>query len=85
MTEFYLVPDSDRGYKLSPEEFALFQNVPVDMVQLEALDLTRENYTEFRRIMRGMKIKSIDYYEENYTDFEITINEFGPGGVYETI
>ena len=82
--EFQLRPDFVTFYKITPEEFALFQNLPVTLVELWALDLTESNVVEFREIMEKMKIEHIEFDKGDF-DFEISIKKFGPADRYKTI
>ena len=78
-------PFSD--YLLTPEDFELLKNLPVTSVDLEALDLTKDNIKIFRKTMKQMKIREIDFEEELYQnkEFEINIERFGPSDIYRTI
>uniref|UniRef100_A0A7M5V4Q0 F-box domain-containing protein n=1 Tax=Clytia hemisphaerica TaxID=252671 RepID=A0A7M5V4Q0_9CNID len=88
LKEFSIETNYDVNYKLSVEEFSWFKTLPVNLVYLEALDLTKVNIPEFREIMKGMRIKTVDYFEENFedADFEIDIKYYGPiGDEYSTV
>ena len=76
-------------YKLSPEDFELFTVLPVDkFVNLDVLDLTVENVSEFQRIMKNMKITMMEYSEgdEIYDEIDVSEKEIFIDGVeYLTI
>ena len=84
LKDFKIYPNNQTNFKLTPKDFELFKHLPVTSVDLDALDLTKDNLSEFRQIMLEMKIEDIDW-EINYDDFEITITDFGPRGIYKTI
>ena len=72
------------GFKLSPEEFALFKDLPVKKVNLTALDLTRQNVPKFREIMNEMKIEKIvsSLTKKKKWGLGIRFSQFGPSGIY---
>ena len=80
---FEIYQDLEENYQLSPDELKLFKDIPINNLDLEALDLTEENVVEFRKVMKEMKITSIEAIED--VDFEIKVKDFGPGGIYKTI
>ena len=73
-------------HPLSPEEFALFKDLPVKKVELEALDLKTEgNMLVFRKIMLQMKIEEIITHCVSNCVKHIRIIDHGPGGIYKTL
>ena len=74
-------------YQLSVEEFALFKDLPVTSVDIEALALTKDNVKDFREIMNGMKILDLCFLDCDFDDedFEVVEEDFGPNGIYKTI
>uniref|UniRef100_A0A7M5V8S1 F-box domain-containing protein n=1 Tax=Clytia hemisphaerica TaxID=252671 RepID=A0A7M5V8S1_9CNID len=87
LTEFYL-QQNYHVFLLSPEELALFKDVPITCLELCVLDLKRDNIDKFQNVMKEMKIKFIewgDYKGPEDFDFEITVKPFGLGGIYKTI
>ena len=72
--------------KLSPEELALFRNLPVTDLDLLALDLKKDNIEEFSEVIKGMRVGNILYDERDFVDFKITIQEIWDGSdIYQTI
>ncbi|XP_066932024.1 uncharacterized protein [Clytia hemisphaerica] len=68
------------GFKLTPEDFALFKNLPVKKIRFFALDLTRENVPKFRQIMSEMKIERLGAMtNEKKKTLGIRFHQFGPG------
>ena len=59
LNEIHISPDFDTDYRMTPEDFALFKNLPVKESNLAALDLTPENLIEFRHVMSQMEITYI--------------------------
>ena len=84
---FFLDPFSQgEECKLSPEELALFRNLPVTDLDLSALDLKKDSVEEFSEIIKEMRVKDIVYDEEDFEDFEITVENFSdPAGFFRTI
>uniref|UniRef100_A0A7M5V965 F-box domain-containing protein n=1 Tax=Clytia hemisphaerica TaxID=252671 RepID=A0A7M5V965_9CNID len=80
---------NDEPEKFSPEEFALFEGLPVNNVNLKAIDLsTKENVEKVKEVM--MKMKIISMYEighhHKFGDVPLyTISNHGPGGRYYCI
>ena len=69
-------------YEMSPEEFSLFQRLPVKTVSTYALDLKTEgNLLKFRQIMMNMKIENIKMYSKE----KIPVISHGPGDIYKSI
>ena len=89
LEELYMEANLNEGYKLTVEDFALFQNLPVKTLHLEAFELRKDNIDDFRRIMRGMKIRFINGFRGNLVnrgeDLEISVQRFGPENCYVTI
>ena len=81
--------DSRKGFKFSPQEFALFKVLPVNFLHLDTLDLSSEdNIIKFGEIMKEMQIEEIDGDEEynaESEEFELLVEKFDPDGIYETI
>ena len=87
LTKFYL-QQNYTSYVLLPEELALFKKVPITYLDLDVLDLKRENVVEFRDVMKEMKIECIEWDDDKDPEdipFEIDVKAFGPGGIYKTI
>ena len=85
---FHLKRNFVSDYLLTHEDFELLKNLPVTLVDLHALDLTKDNINVFSEIMKQMKIQEIEYDEDELfgnKDFRIDVERFGPGGVYNTI
>ncbi|XP_066932067.1 uncharacterized protein [Clytia hemisphaerica] len=74
-------------FKLTPEEFALFQNLRVKIVNLTALELTKENVPKFRQIMNEMKIEKINSSlpVKKRNKLGIRFRQFGPGAMFWSI
>ena len=78
-------------YKFLPEDLAKFKGLPVRSIHLDALDLTKENIPEFRRIMMQMNIEKItrdEFLAEAFHKNEelgIEVKSHGLGGIYKTI
>ena len=77
------------SHKFSPQEFAMFEDLPVDNVILSSLDLsTKENIQKVRKSMLKMKITSmIDISDVNEID-AVPLYKFdwhGPGRRYQSI
>ena len=88
LNEIHVKPDLQTNYLLSAEDFALFKNLPVKVVYLDSFDLTNENMVEFRQVMKEMKIEEIIWFpelEEDQRRLVISIQKFGPDGIYKTI
>ena len=86
LEELVIAPNFDKDYKLTVNDLALFQNLPVKRLHLNALDLKKDNVEDFRQIMRGMKIKYIGGLRKNFGEgLEISEQRFGPGNRYVTI
>ena len=77
----------DEKYKLSVEDLALFQNLPVKRLDFEALDLKKDNVDDFHHIIRRMKIEFIGGFRKIFHGESLGISEqrFGPGESYDTI
>ena len=56
---FHLKENFNSDYLLTPDDFALLKNLPVTLVDLHALDLTKDNINVFGEIMKQMKIQEI--------------------------
>ena len=86
---FRIDEDSRKGFKFSPQEFALFKVLPVNFLHLDTLDLSSEdNIIKFGEIMKEMQIEEIDGDEEynaESEEFELLVEKFDPDGIYETI
>ena len=88
LVDFRFIQNYENKFKLTPEEFELFEDVPLTLVSLEQLDLSTDNLLHFRNIMReNMKIEFIIWNEDNFqdVDFEFSIKSFGPGNIYKYI
>ena len=78
-------------HKLTPDEFVLFKRLPVKLVHIATLDLTRETVPIFRDIMRTMEIEEFQWFEKNddlpddYDNLGISEKRFGPDDAYRTI
>uniref|UniRef100_A0A7M5TV43 F-box domain-containing protein n=1 Tax=Clytia hemisphaerica TaxID=252671 RepID=A0A7M5TV43_9CNID len=74
-------------YKFTPEDFALFKNLPVKKINLTALDLTKQNVPKFRQIMNEMKIEKFISLlsKKKKWSLGIRLRQFGPGGIYWSI
>ena len=76
-------------FKLSVDQFALLKDLPVKTLCLETLNLKKDNIVQFRQIMSEMKIEWIEqfWFEKDWSqyDFEVSIQSFGPNGLYKTI
>ena len=72
-------------YKLSVAEFAMFKDLPVVSLYLEALDLKSTNIAEFGKIMRQMEINFLECYDIDCEDLDIIIKSHGPGNIFQTI
>ena len=75
------------GFKLSPEHFKLFDDLPVKKVNLTALDLNRQNVPKFREIMNEMKIEKIisSLTKKKRGSLGIRFHQFGSGEIYWSI
>ena len=75
------------GFKLSPEEFALFKDLPVKTINLSALDLTKKKIPKFRQIMNEMKIEKLvsPMSKRTKKSLGIQFRHFRPGGIYWSI
>ena len=76
-------------YKFLPEDLAKFKGLPVKSIHLEALDLTKENIPEFRRIMLQMNLEKVILFPgegmNKNEELGIEVNSHGLGGIYKTI
>eukprot|EP00111_Clytia_hemisphaerica_P013391 TCONS_00039328-protein len=70
-------------YELTLDEFALFQHLPVYLVDFGSLKINEDNIFEFRQIMLRMKIEKIT--QRNLGEMTINIVSHGPGGMYKTV
>ena len=81
------VPCND--HKFSPEEFALFKDLPVKRVETGALVLKtgkeESNLIEFRKIMMQMKIEEINVNHRGRSKFKVKVISHGPGKMYKSI
>ena len=68
----------DNGFKMSLDEFALFQDLPVHEVNFGDLQFRPSTVHKFREVMMKMKIKS--FFSRKH---EVIYH--GPGNIYESI
>ena len=72
-------------YKYLPDDLAMFKGLPVKSIHLAALDLTKENILEFRRIIMDLNVEKIDQFFYKHEELEIIIETHGLGRMYQTI
>ena len=70
LKEIEINPFYESEYEMSPEELALFKELPVRVysIYLEALKLTKENKNEFLQILKELKITHITWFENMFDD-----------------
>uniref|UniRef100_A0A7M5VDP0 F-box domain-containing protein n=1 Tax=Clytia hemisphaerica TaxID=252671 RepID=A0A7M5VDP0_9CNID len=75
--------------KLTPDELELFKDIPINNLDVDSLDLRKDNVDDFQNIMKGMKITDIEMpycgYDDSLYDIKLEIKNVGPGGIYRTI
>ena len=89
LRSFEITTNELNEYKFTPEEFALFKDLPVKKVHLEALELTKQNVRKFRQLMNKMKIEEIvetmtmAFFQNK--KLGIRLRKHGPGGMYWSV
>ena len=62
-------------YKLSPEELALFKDLPINELWLGDLDIKPENILQFRKVLMEMKIT---YLGKPFQSYHIVFSIMDP-------